>query len=117
MGAHFSAYNAMSAYGDISVTTSGTKGLAVATRTGLNNAAAYIRGTTIATGTSTASPSGTSRTGNLYIGRENGNWPGMGVGTFFGFSSIGTGLTTPDVENLYTVVQAYNTSLNRAFNQ
>jgi hypothetical protein len=117
MGAHFSAYQGMSAYGNISIPTYGTKGLAVATRTGLNSLAAYIRGTVIRTSTSTASPSGTNRTGNIYIGKENGDWDGMGLGTFFSFASIGTGLTTPDVENLYTVVQAYNTSLNRAFNQ
>jgi hypothetical protein len=117
MGAHFSIYGSMTAYGNISISTSGTKGLAVATRTSSTSLAAYIRGTVTRTSTSTAAPSGTNRTGNIYVGKENGDWPGMGLNTFFGFSSIGTGLTTPDVENLYTLVQAFNTSLNRAFNQ
>ena len=53
---------------------------------------------------------------NIFIGKENGSWGGSGTNVH-SFASLGTGLTPTDVENLYTVVQAYNTSLNRAFNQ
>jgi hypothetical protein len=101
----------------ISITTNGVTGLAVASRTDSTNSAAYTRGSATSTVTSTLAPPTSPRTGNITIGGENGAWSGTGTGTFYSFSSIGTGLTTADVENLYTVVQAYNTSLNRAFNQ
>jgi hypothetical protein len=113
--------NAMCAYtgtnSNIGITTNGVVGLAVTTRTDSTNSAAYIRGSSTSTSTSTLAPPTSPRTVNVFIGRDNGAWSGTGTGTFYSFSSIGTGLTTPDVENLYTVVQAYNTSLNRAFNQ
>jgi hypothetical protein len=102
----------------IAITTNdGPTGLAVVTRTDSTNSAAYIRGSVTRTSTSTLAPPTSPRTGTITIGKENGPWAGTGTGTFYGFASIGTGLTTADVENLYTVVQAYNTSLNRAFNQ
>jgi hypothetical protein len=101
----------------VNITTDGRTGLAVVTRTDLTNSAAYIRGSSTSTSTSTLAPPTSPRTVNVFIGRDNGAWSGTGTGTFYGFASIGTGLTTADVESLYTVVQAYNISLNRAFNQ
>jgi hypothetical protein len=99
------------------VSVSGQSGLMVATRTAAANSAGYVRGSSTRTGTSTLSATSSPRTDTITIGRENGPWGGPGISVVFSFSSIGTGLTTTDVENLYTVVQAYNTSLNRAFNQ
>jgi hypothetical protein len=107
------AYNAGSGL----VGLSGQSGLMVATRTAVSSSAGYVRGSITSTGTSTLGPTTSPRTGNIFIGKENGSWYGSGTSVVFSFSSIGTGLTTPDVENLYTIVQAYNTSLNRAFNQ
>jgi hypothetical protein len=122
MGIGMGSQNRMNAYtgtnAAINITTNnGPTGLAVATRTDLTNSAAYIRGSVTRTNTSTLAPPTSPRTGIIFIGKENGAWSGTGTGAFYSFSSIGTGLTTADVENLYTVVQAYNTSLNRAFNQ
>jgi hypothetical protein len=102
----------------INITTNdGVTGLMAVTRTDLSNSAAYIRGSVTRTSTSTVAPPASPRTFNVFIGRENGAWMGTGANTYFSFASIGTGLTTGDVENLYTTVQLYNTSLNRAFNQ
>jgi hypothetical protein len=108
-----SAYNPSSGL----VTVSGQSGLMVATRTAAANSAGYVRGSVTRTGTSALGATSSPRTGTIFIGKEDGAWSGPGTSVVFSFSSIGTGLTTPDVENLYTVVQAYNTSLNRAFNQ
>ena len=121
LGIGLGAQNAMCAYTGtntgLSITTNdGVSGLAVATRTDSTNSAAYIRGSVTRTTTSTLGPPTSPRTGNIFIGKENGAWGGPG-GVAFSFASLGTGLTPTDVENLYTVVQAYNTSLNRAFNQ
>jgi hypothetical protein len=121
MGIGMGNQNKMTAYtgtnGFISITTSdGVSGLAVATRTDSTNSAAYIRGSVTRTSTSTAAPPTSPRTGNITVGKENGAWNGSSINVH-SFASLGTGLTTADVENLYTVVQAYNTSLNRAFNQ
>jgi hypothetical protein len=99
------------------VSVSGQSGLIVATRTAAANSAGYVRGSSNQTNTSTLGATSSPRTVNVNIGKDNGAWSGQGTSVVFSFSSIGTGLTTPDVENLYTVVQAYNTSLNRAFNQ
>jgi hypothetical protein len=111
--------NRMNAYSPsaFGISTDGQNGLFAVTRTDSSNSAAYIRGSVTRTSTSTTSPTASPRTGNIFIGKENGAWGGTPTNTLFSFSSIGTGLTTPDVENLYTVVQAFNTSLNRAFNQ
>ena len=119
MGIGLGGIQQMSAYTtpSIPITVNGHTGLAVVTRTSAVNSAAYVRGSTTRTVTSTNGTPGSPRTGNIFIGKENGGWPGPGPNTVFNFSSIGTGLTTADVENLYTVVQAFNTSLNRAFNQ
>jgi len=102
----------------ITITTSDyPRGLAVATRTDSTNSAAYIRGSVTRTDTSTLAPPTSPRTGNIFVGRESGAWTGILNTAALSFISIGTGLTTPDVENLYSIVHAYNTSLNRAFNQ
>jgi hypothetical protein len=99
------------------VTVSGQSGLMVATRTAAANSAGYVRGSSTTTGTSALGATSSPRTGTIFIGKENGAWGGPGTSVVFSFSSIGTGLTTADVENLYVLVQAYNTSLSRAFNQ
>jgi hypothetical protein len=122
MGIGMGSQSRMNAYTGtgtaINITTNdGPTGLAIATRTDSTNSAAYIRGSVTRTSTSTLAPPTSPRTGIIFIGKENGAWSGTGTGTFYSFSSIGTGLTTADVENLYAVVQTYNTSLNRAFNQ
>jgi len=102
----------------INITTNdGPTGLAVATRTDSTNSAAYIRGSVTRTSTSTLAPPTSPRTETITIGKENGGWNGTGTNTFYSFSSIGDGLTLTDVENLYTIVHTYNTTLNRAFNQ
>lgn len=117
MGISLGYQNRLNAYSNFLILSfTGVNGLIVATRTDSTNSAAYMRGAVTRTTTSTNSP-GSSFTGPIFIGKESGALGGPGTGLFFGFSSIGTGLTTPDVENLYTLVQAFNTSLNRAFNQ
>jgi hypothetical protein len=118
MGISLGYQNRLNAYGNfLTLSFTGVNGLIVATRTDSTNSAAYMRGAVTRTTTATVGAPGSPLTGNIFIGKESGALGGPGTGLFFGFSSIGTGLTTADVENLYTVVQAYNTSLNRAFNQ
>jgi hypothetical protein len=121
MGLGMGDQNKMNAYTGtntaITITTNdGPTGLAVATRIDPTNSAAYIRGSVTRTITSTLAPPTTPSTRNVFVGKENGAWNGSST-SVHSFASLGTGLTTTDVENLYTVVQAYNTSLNRAFNQ
>jgi hypothetical protein len=118
MGISLGYQNRLNAYSNfLTLSFTGVNGLIVATRTDSTNSAGYMRGAVTRTTTLTGGIPATPRTGNIFIGKESGALGGPGTGLFFGFSSIGTGLTTADVENLYTVVQAYNTSLNRAFNQ
>ena len=111
--------NRMTAYSVINsvITVDGPTGLAAVTRTGQNSSAAYLRGSVTRTYTSTDSPTPGS-INNIWIGKMNtSDWSGATGTTAFGFVSLGTGLTSTDIENLYTVVHAYNTTLNRAFNQ
>jgi hypothetical protein len=110
--------NRMGDYSNIPITVTDTNGLAVTTRRGLTDASGYIRGAVNRTVDTTTAPSTAGTVANIWIGKMNtSGWSGTPTSTVFSFSSIGTGLTQVDVENLYTLVQAYNTSLNRAYNQ
>lgn len=71
----------------------------------------YKNGSSIQTGTAA---SGGFANNNLYIGANNGN----GTASYFSnkqtaFASIGDGLTDTEASNLYTAVQAFQTTLNR----
>jgi hypothetical protein len=120
IGIGASAQQRMTAYtsATISITLNDNPtGLMLVSRTNSVNSAAYIRGSVTRTETSTSGPPGSPRTGNINIGKENGGFEGTLDTAAHSFSSVGTGLTQSEVEVFYTLVQAYNTSLNRAFNQ
>jgi len=88
------------------------KGLFVATRTSTNESGYYQRGGRTINNTNTSSPSVSPRTSTIWLGGENGFGFGQENGAA-AFASLGTGLTQTDVDNYYTVVQAYQTALGR----
>ena len=68
----------------------------------------YKQGTLIYTGTSTTTIKGNK---DIYVGGINGI--GLYSSAQFAFSYIGNGLTDTNVSNLYTAVQAFQTTLGR----
>jgi hypothetical protein len=114
----FSATSYFNAY-NTSVTNIGTgtfpdsmKGLFVATRTDTNQSGYYQRGGRTLNNSDTSSPSASPRNTTVWLGGESGfGWgPENGAAAF---ASLGTGLTQTDVDNYYTVVQAYQVALGR----
>jgi len=86
-------------------------GLFVATRTALAQSGYYQRGNRTVNASSTSSPSASPKTSTIYLGGENGNW-GAENGAM-AFASIGDGLTQTNVDDLYTAVQRFQTTLGR----
>jgi hypothetical protein len=110
----FDAFNSGT---DFTVTTgpwpAARLGLFVATRTALAQSGYYQRGSRTINASSTNSPSATPSTSNVWIGGESG---GSGWGAQNGamaFASIGDGLTQANVDNFYTAVQRFQTTLGR----
>lgn len=87
------------------------KGLFVASRLDTNIFYAFQRGGRTANTLSTVSPTTNPKTSTVWVGGENGDW-GVNNGAM-AFASLGVGLTQGDVDNYYTVVQAYQTALGR----
>jgi hypothetical protein len=105
--------NIAQAYGgNMSLPSGTTLGLSVVTRTTSLLSAFYHRKPS-----QTVNVSNSSTFLRLYADynvRFLGGWYGWGGKTIgLGFASIGTGLSQTDAENLYTVVQAYQTTLGR----
>jgi hypothetical protein len=104
---YFSAYNASATL----VANTVQNGLYVATRTSTAQSNYYRRGGQTDNVSNTSSPSASPRTANIYLLQSN---PAFGSGTkAMAFATIGLGLTQTDVDNYYTVVQAYQTTLGR----
>ena len=85
----------------------------ISNRTALNVNNGWRNSTKVATGTSTA---GTRPSLNMFLANININGspdPGLYGKRQCAFASIGDGLTDTDAANLYTSVQAYNTTLGR----
>ena len=105
----FSVINSAVAYTTNAVTDS--LGLSSYTRSGATTIKNYKNGVLKTTGT-TASTNNCA--GRLYIGATNGN----GTANFYsnrslGFAHTGDGLTDAETTNLYTAVQAFQTTLSR----
>ena len=117
-GANFMQQNYVSANGVIgevgaviSYTQTDTRGLFTINRTATNSQKLYSNNTTIGTSTFTISNIPNVK---FYLGARNDN----GVTTSYNsyecaFASIGDGLTDTEAANLYSAVQAYQTTLNR----
>jgi hypothetical protein len=88
-------------------------GLWAATRTSSTLATAYRRSSVQNfTITSTNAFTGVGTTNNMQLFRSYlAN--GATTGGLFTFASLGEGLTTPEIDTLYTLVQAYQTTLGR----
>ena len=100
------------AYGDYNATVSNTdsRGLFVTNRNSGTLTTGFKNGTKVISQTQTAALS----TLPMYIGGENGNGTAVNFsGKECAFASIGDGLTDTEAANLYTAVQAYQTSLSR----
>jgi len=98
--------------GNLSVSTSNGLGLNIITRTtSTANAFYYNTSTTSYSNTATAAFSRAGTLGTLkFLGSYYGNTTAM---LALGFATIGEGLSSTDAQNLYTVVQAYQTTLGR----
>lgn len=89
-----------------------SRGLFTATRISTTNNSLYRNGALL--NTATTSTNSTPSTFSIFIGATNNN----GAVQFYSlkicsFASIGQGLTSTDVTNLYTAVQSYETALGR----
>ena len=85
----------------------------IANRTALNVNNGWRNSTKVATGTSTA---GTRPSLNMFLANMNVSGspdPGLYGKRQCAFASIGDGLTDAEAGNLYTAVQAFNTTLGR----
>lgn len=95
----------------ITGTITNSQGLLMANRTSSTVINAWRNSTKVATDTknTTARP-----TKNYYIGARNSDGTAAGFdGKQYGFYHIGDGLTDTEAANLYTAVQAFQTSLSR----
>jgi hypothetical protein len=102
-------YYGMAEGGATAVTNTDASGLLVATRTASNAQAAYRNGSQL--GSSTGSSIGLPTT-SVLIGAINGYTTGT-TDRSCGFASVGSGLTAQNVADLYTAVQAFQTTLGR----
>jgi len=94
---------------DFGTVTYDIRGLHLATRTGANVKKYRVNTTQIFNSTTASSALNTS---SIYLGksRNNANYNGNQIA----FSSIGDGLTDTEAANLYTAVQAFQTTLGRS---
>ena len=93
---------------------SNTLGLAIGTRTSLNNAKLYFTGSLLNTNTATITnsiPSASIAIGSSF--RSDTLGPQQNSNRECAFASIGNGLTDTEAANLYTAVQAFQTTLSR----
>ncbi len=95
----------------LNIANSDAKGLWTNSRISSSNIVAYRNESSFVSGTSAPT---TKPPYNVYIGARND----LNIAKFFSnrqyaFASIGDGLTSGDVSNFYTAVQAFQTTLNR----
>lgn len=91
--------------------SSDSRGLFVATRTGASACAGYRNGTLLVSGATTST---TPATINAFICATNNNGSPLAYSTKnYAFASFGSGLSAIETTNLYTAVQAYQTTLGR----
>jgi len=96
----------------LNTANSDAKGLWTNSRISSSNIVAYRNGSTFVSGSSapTIKPNC-----NVYIGaRSDANIPLYFTNRQYAFASIGDGLTSGNVSNLYTAVQAFQVSLSRS---
>ena len=106
-----SFYAAMMNGNYLNTANSDAKGLWTNSRISSSNIVAYRNGTSFVSGTSAPT---TKTPYNVYIGaRSDANIPLYFTNRQYAFASIGDGLTSTNVSNFYTAVQAFQTTLSR----
>jgi hypothetical protein len=84
-------------------------GLFAMTRTAVSSSAGYARGGVTTNSTSTKGYNPATGNAPIFLNQTTG-W----TGTYrFGFATLGEALTQTDVDNLYTLIQAFNVTLGR----
>jgi hypothetical protein len=104
----YNSINTSNIYSGVSINT---QGLIVASRNSSSSASSYRNSTLIYNDSTTSTDKPNL---NIYIGALNNS----GSANYYcnietSFASIGDGLTSTDVSNLYSLVQAFQTSLSR----
>jgi len=95
----------------LNTANSDAKGLWTNSRISSSNVVAYRNGSTFVSGTNAPV---TKPNCNVYIGaRSDASIPLFFTDRQYAFASIGEGLTSGNVSNLYTAVQAFQTTLSR----
>jgi len=95
----------------LNTANSDAKGLWTNSRISSSNVVAYRNGSTFVSGTSAPT---TKPNYNVYIGaRSDASIPLYFTNRQYAFASIGDGLTSGNVSNLYTAVQAFQRTLSR----
>jgi hypothetical protein len=108
-GTFVNAYN--TSYSVLTSSQTTLNGLYVVTRTDTSQSGYYRRGARTTNTSNTSGPTASPSPRTVYVLQTN---PTFGGGNHaMAFASLGTGLTQTDVDNYYTVVQAYQTTLGR----
>jgi hypothetical protein len=97
---------------NLNMTTTGTTGYVIGTRTAINAAAMYVAGRPIVRDTTTGSATTLPNAANINVGVNT-------VGATYAstqairMATVGSSLTDADAKNLYTLVQSFQTTLGR----
>jgi hypothetical protein len=94
-----------------SITSTDSKGFWTGTTNGSSTQTLYKNGSSIKSGTT---PTSTMANNNLFLGASNNGTTGINSSDKeFAFCSIGDGLSGTNASDLYTAVQAFQTTLSR----
>lgn len=101
-------------WGNFANASNNTNGLIVASRVSSTSLTAYVAGSSIATNTTSITPTASSLAAALFVSRNSAVSHSFFDNRSYGFYSIGLGLTASQVASLTTAVNALQTALGRA---
>jgi len=108
---YFDSYASNQAGGRITIAGLSGSGHILWSRTASNALAAYRNGSSA--GTNGSTPIGSLPTTELYYFALNTGSPSNYTSNYLAFNHVGTGLSSGDASTLYTIVQAFQTSMGR----
>lgn len=100
-------------WGSIASAINSTDGFLLASRTSSSLLTTYVNGTSIATSTTSVTPSANANNATVFANRAGPSSVNSYDSRRYCFYSIGTGLSQSDVTALTTAVQAFQTALRR----
>lgn len=91
-----------------------TNGMLVASRTSSTSLTTYVAGSSIATNTTSTTPTASALNAAVFVSRNSAAGHSFHDNRAYGFYSIGTGLTAAQVTALTNAVNAFQSALGRA---